>query len=648
MKRDTVIQWIAAVCLALSIFASGRMLPILNATASEGQLRYTDVAVEGAPTPVVVAQSVGVLRGLIVNYLWIRADKLKEEGKFYEASHLASWITDLQPRFGAVWAFQAWNMSYNISVTTKTQEERWNWVNNGIRLLRDEGVRYNPDNMALYRELAWHFFHKVGGITDDAHLYYKQQLADEWQGILGEPPYGTEERIAAIESIARAPRRLSELEVQHPEVASLIEDLRNAGRDQGAEGFDLDERLLRGLEMLRNLQAGYLSSRLGFSQQFADIRDLDQIPERVRDTIGAALLLRPVRNNPSYELVWPALIAYVRRKVLDEDYNMDAALMAQFMRDYGPLDWRNAYAHTAYWAAIGVERGLTRFNQDGYDQINTDRLLFFTAQSNRREGLLIYDFVSKELSFGPDLRFVDYYLRTRDLVISRRPFQERPGSIENYIEGTRNFLIDAVREAYQFGEYAKAEEWYALLRDHYADRTRPDRFLRPIQQFIEEENADRYTNHQVARGDINGLMYQAYVRGLAAGNQRIFDTCIASARRIYDYYMKEIGNQTTLITEQDRMAFDWDEMMRQAFLTAMVGGAATTGQRLALWERAPDSIKVQVYDRLLPSLQAMYEAIGATLPFDTVFPPPAGLAEWRAAHGLTPEGKKADIEFERK
>src|SRR5690606_16019333 len=95
------------------------------------------------------------------------------------------YITTLQPRFPQVWAFHAWNMAYNISVTTHTPEERWSWVNNGIVLLRDQGIPLNPRAVRLYRELSWIFFHKIGQFSDDMQWYYKAQLAREWEEILG-------------------------------------------------------------------------------------------------------------------------------------------------------------------------------------------------------------------------------------------------------------------------------------------------------------------------------------------------------------------------------------------------------------------------------------------------------------------------------
>ncbi len=63
--------------------------------------------------------ALGGFRGLISNFLWIRANDLQQDDKFFEAAQLADWITKLEPTFAQVWLFQAWNMAYNISVKFK-------------------------------------------------------------------------------------------------------------------------------------------------------------------------------------------------------------------------------------------------------------------------------------------------------------------------------------------------------------------------------------------------------------------------------------------------------------------------------------------------------------------------------------------------
>jgi len=135
---------------------------------------------ENAP-PVLAFTTValGGFRGLISNVLWIRASDLQDEDKFFEMAQLADWITKLEPHFVQVWLVQAWNMAYNISVKFKDFPDRWRWVERGLELLRDEGLHYNPNEVLIYRELAWFFQHKIGQNLDDAHMYYKQHWADE-------------------------------------------------------------------------------------------------------------------------------------------------------------------------------------------------------------------------------------------------------------------------------------------------------------------------------------------------------------------------------------------------------------------------------------------------------------------------------------
>ncbi|HZR21102.1 MAG TPA: hypothetical protein VFE51_27720 [Verrucomicrobiae bacterium] len=135
---------------------------------------------ENAP-PVLAFTTValGGFRGLISNILWIRATDLQDNDKYFEMAQLADWITKLEPHFVQVWLVQAWNMAYNISVKFKDFPDRWRWVERGLDLLRDDGLRYNPNETLIYRELAWFFQHKIGANMDDANMYYKQQWANE-------------------------------------------------------------------------------------------------------------------------------------------------------------------------------------------------------------------------------------------------------------------------------------------------------------------------------------------------------------------------------------------------------------------------------------------------------------------------------------
>jgi len=150
-------------------------------TRDRGRLGLTRVDAPLSNAPPVLAfttVALGGFRGLISNMLWIRASDLQEQDRFFEMAQLADWITKLEPHFSQVWVHQAWNMSYNISVKFKDYPDRWRWVQHGIELLRDDGLRFNPNDVLIHRELAWHFQHKLGANTDDASMYYKQQWAN--------------------------------------------------------------------------------------------------------------------------------------------------------------------------------------------------------------------------------------------------------------------------------------------------------------------------------------------------------------------------------------------------------------------------------------------------------------------------------------
>ena len=171
------------------LFGSGQLQKSLNHDRQTLGLTRTTALENAPPMLAFTTVALGGFRGLISNFLWIRANDLQQDDKFFEAVQLANWITQLEPTFPAVWVFQGWNMSYNISVKFKDFPDRWRWVERGIELMRDDGLRYNPNSVDLYREVAWQFQHKLGANLDDANRYYKMQWAAEMKDFFG--PNGT-------------------------------------------------------------------------------------------------------------------------------------------------------------------------------------------------------------------------------------------------------------------------------------------------------------------------------------------------------------------------------------------------------------------------------------------------------------------------
>jgi hypothetical protein len=180
-----IYKWmLTAITVVMLVAVSFIERDLANEREILGITRYTEL--KGAP-PILELTTValGGFRGLISNILWIRANDLQENEKFFEMMQLADWITKLEPNFTQVWTVQAWNMAYNISVKFKDPQDRWRWVKAGIELLRDHGLVYNPNDVLMHRELAWFFQHKMGANMDDAHIYYKQMWANEMASVFG-------------------------------------------------------------------------------------------------------------------------------------------------------------------------------------------------------------------------------------------------------------------------------------------------------------------------------------------------------------------------------------------------------------------------------------------------------------------------------
>ena len=175
---NSSLKKILLLVLALAcLVGSGVTQHALNADRTKLGLTRGEVLESAPPVLAFTTVALGGFRGLISNALWIRMNNLQDQDKFFEMVQLGDWITKLQPTFVQVWTVQAWNMAYNISVKFQDAADRWRWVRAGIELLRDNGLRYHPNEMLLYRELAWFFQHKMGQNLDDANVYYKTEWA---------------------------------------------------------------------------------------------------------------------------------------------------------------------------------------------------------------------------------------------------------------------------------------------------------------------------------------------------------------------------------------------------------------------------------------------------------------------------------------
>ena len=155
------------------ILPADRMTRIARTSSTGGQ--------SGTSWVRYVMVGLGGFRGVISEILWIRADRLQQQGRYMELVQLSDWITALDPRATEGWTFNAWNLAYNIPAMLPDYQARLSWVQAGISLLQDKAIPANPDSARLYKELGWLYQDKIGSPNDSAHLVYKLDLASRYQ-----------------------------------------------------------------------------------------------------------------------------------------------------------------------------------------------------------------------------------------------------------------------------------------------------------------------------------------------------------------------------------------------------------------------------------------------------------------------------------
>ncbi len=530
--RDTII-WSVCIILAASLFiTAGMQLDFINSQRKEMKLIINEPLENAPPSLAFATIALGAFRGLLVDILWLRADKLKDEGEFFDAKQVAEWITILQPRFASVWEFHAWNMAYNISVAMPaTQpEERWRWVKNGYELLRDRGIPLNPKSILLYRELARIFQNKMGFVSDDAHKYYKLQLAMAMEPLLGpaDDQY--------FKALAEAPTDWGQI-IKDPDVALLITALKSADKT-----FENDNDFV----------GNYLSLR--------------QNPARFNP--DAFKVINNFRGTEAIEKFDIFAKAYHLRNT----WKLDPLLMQQLNSTFGPidwndpnkhlpLDWRHPDTHAIYWAAKGLQ--VASKEEFSVPEIHTDRIINHSMQNLFRNGkIFIYDVpvetpsdsysqtpsyfgsasrqdkqtkIEKGIFLRPDLRMFEPYNEAILARIEKYDYLKdiKSGSLESLKISHRNMLRNAVFSFYQAGHIKYAQKIYDRMRELYPQ----EEFKVPLVIYIRNRLREelQHTTVDNAKEMVELMLRESYFRYAMHDDDEAFGR-EKMAKEVHDHY----------------------------------------------------------------------------------------------------------------
>jgi len=538
--RDIIIS-VLCVVLAVALLAiAGMRLDSINSARREMRLVINEPLLNAPPSLAFATVAMGAFRGLVVDVLWMRADRLKEQGQFFDAKQLAEWITVLQPRFASVWEFQAWNMAYNISVAIPAEqpEQRWQWVKNGYELLRDKGIPLNPKSMLLYRELGRIFQHKIGSFSDDSNKYYKLQLALAMQPLLGpaDDQY--------FDALAKAPADWRQI-IEDTNVAQFVSALKAADKS-----FEKDDDFVNNYLSLRQNPARFDKAAFDVINRYRATETLAKF-----DIFAKAYYLRNV-------------------------WKLDPELMLELNRTYGPidftdpnkhlpLDWRCPDTHAIYWAVKGLrtagKKGVVTAGREQYsiDEVNTDRIVAHSLQNLFAYGkIFIYDLPAeqtaqpgdlasakpqptKEIFLRPDLRMFEPYNKAiNDIIRKYTDPNIKDQDQTSHEVGQRNMLKNAVFAFYQAGHRAYAQTIYNFVRTRYPHEEFKDPSVDGYVRFRLREELRGITFNN-AKEMILMMLREAYFRYAVRDDDEAFGL-EKMADEVYNTYQSSYGNENRI------------------------------------------------------------------------------------------------------
>ncbi len=616
-RRESNVQIVGVAIAVVCLAGAGGLLGRINELRKEHQLVVDPSTIKGLPPDIALLGKLGTFRALAIDWAAIRAQRLQDEGKFYEALQLHETVCALAPRFPGVWSNASWNMAYNISVSKYSPEERWRWVKNGITILRDKGIVYNPRAVMLYKDLSWIYWHKIADFLDDEHLNYKRALAVDMERVLGAPPVtlNDDEYFAWFKKIVDAPQDLQKLIGGASEVAAVAADLK-------ALGLTPDEVLLE-----------FVAERIRPELQISDVVEHAADPEDI--DVRRLALLTDKRRQESVQ----TLLAAIRSDVLRHRLKLDPEFMYEMMADrYGPLDWRNAYSHALYWSSLGNKMSRGFQNQSVNDQLNNARFVLIVLRQIILKGRVILwpnfdDAFLSYIEMTPDTRFIpalfDAYIKVgADLFSDHPDYKEgTPGPVfmSGFVTAMHTWIHLLLLEGGEANR-ALAEKYYAWLREHnpHPDGRVQERYLQTLDEFVTTEIQASLQTYREAGPYIRGFVRRA-LKQYALGLTNAGNVSVSRAQKAFEIWQID----TKVDINERRKLQDIPIVIRDEIESYMTQPTVAPLYKARLWKNLPIRFQQMSYDHLLPYLERLCDGQDPKWKVELAFEGPPGMEEFR-------------------
>lgn len=395
------------------LYIAGDRLPALTKFRQDKQLNARQTN-EGVPPAYALADGLlGGFRGFFISTLWMRAQNMKNDGKYYEMVDIYRIISTMEPNYPNAWANMAWDLSYNVAAEfSNDPEERVYWIFRGIHMLRNQAIRHNPRSARLYFELAWIFYNKAADSIDPAFPLYRKYIAIEVLNVLRST--GPKQQLQAIvAATAKYPSYKDFLKLES--VKALSQELTEAG-------YKMPE---------------------GALQAFIE---RDKKTEKI------------LKNKEKLKLLTEFAALQVN-KSLRKELNMDPAVMLLLNEKFGNINWLLPQAHSLYWAWLGQDARVAR--DPNYKKMRYDRLVYFSLiqLAHHGQGMITQNMT---VIGRPDPEILDNTIKFMKDLLEK---YEGAAGHDGMKAGFMNLLRTSIFNYYFLGDMLKAEQIRQQLID---------------------------------------------------------------------------------------------------------------------------------------------------------------------------------------
>lgn len=470
--------WRGLVVAGVALSALAGLRPAVQEHQERAGLVIQGADTQGMASDVAVPTlALGAFRGLVVDYLWIRVISLREQNRTYEARVLAEQIGRLQPRLPAVWDYLGSHLAYDLAATGTDFTTRWAWIQNGLDLVREQGLAKNPQSARLCYTLARIYQDKINSSMDEFHADFKREH------VLRMRRAGA--HLAPIKELGSAPG-LEALAAQDEEARELlIRYARSEGLQSLAEiqpsAFCQDHHLWC-YERPAPLEAGEAES-----------------------LVAKVELLRSLHQSPAGRRVLTSCAAAALREI-----GFDPEYMARISAEWGPLDWESSFSAPVYWSVRGIWmaearddvvmksrcrrsalQALKNAMRSGRSKIEVDQLAGGRQIALTLPNLELIPYLERLYREGTELATADIVRLSKQEEFDPKDMRAARSFEVNQHEARKDFLMEAV---ILLSEYGRDTEGQLLLQRAREDYPEEPNFQIPYQEYLLTMMANRVTD----------------------------------------------------------------------------------------------------------------------------------------------------------